>query len=648
MGTLTLDDSGGTALQGATGNEQQGRYLVLAEPDLRALDLHDDPHLEVLDLSACGEQDVLHLQLDRVPNLREIRLPVLRGGAVIHRFTLALPRTLSVHGRVSEFDADWQAGSLRLCAEGAPWTALRVLGKGARLHDLALQHDFVAQERLASRGIAPIGGPLTIVLCRDTLPERLHLTEEGQWWLADASQVASLVIDGPSRVHARKAGALETLTQLRAGRCEIEGAHGLAKVQGPAGQMRHHASQPPPQDVRHHMRKPLTLRGEMPSLTVADGWSDVQLHAPALTHLQLGWAKHLALYHCGRLDQVALPDGLPVDCHGEVPTPLLNQARFFIDEASLKQSLRRLEAGELSLLEGVLNVLSQRYTPQAAFHSLSTLCHLAEQGIALSELWQCRRTLIAWQRQQGRKRKHPVLRDADYLRADKHWGWELPVDRLEEGLNADLHLWALCLPASKDAQAFRKTLLKEGQTPSQLGYLLRAATREKAPEALVTLILDVLTALYRQQPWPCMHVPSKQSGATRYLPRLLKAAQSDAQRQAVMHAMVEMMPWKDVPQQLGALRAAYPGEARALIMTLSRQPDEWWRWKLSRHLFSREKMAQLRQALTRQALMPANTDMTALNAIVAPEGASDDMDDILNIPLTTIRYRPSRRRRTSP
>ncbi|NOG30592.1 hypothetical protein HLB35_00255 [Halomonas sp. TBZ9] len=648
MGTLTLDNLGGTALQGATGNDQEGRCLVLVEPNLRALDLHDDPRLEVLDLSNCGEQDVLHLQLDRLPNLREIRLPVLRSGAIIHRFTLALPRSLSVHGRVIEFDADWQTGSLRLCAEGAPWASLRVLGKEARMHDLALQHEFAECPRLTSHSPIRHSGPLTIVLSSNTLPERLHLSGEGQWWLADASQVTSLVIDGPPRVHVHRAVALESLTQLRTGRCEVEGADALTNVQGPTQQVRQQASQPPPYDVRHHMSKQLTLRGKMSSLTIADGWGDVHLHAPTLTYLQLGWAKHLALYHCGRLDQVALPDGLPVDCHGEVPTPLLNQARFFIDEATLKQSLRRLEAGELSLLEGVLNVLSQRYTPAAAFHSLTTLHHLAGQGMALAELWQCRRTLSAWQRQQGRKRKHPTLRDADYLRADKHWGWDLPVDRLEEGLMADLHLWALCLPQSEHAQAFRKTLLKDGQSPNQLGYFLRAATRENAPEALVTLMLDVLTALYRQHPWPCMHVPSKQAGATRYLPRLLHAAQTEAQRQAVMHAMVELMPWKKVPLQLGALRAAYPGEARALLMTLSRQPDEWWRWKLSHQLFSQEKMAHLRQALTRQALMPANTDMAVLNDIVEPSDSQENMGDIVSAPLHTIRRMPPRRRRTSP
>lgn len=648
MGTLTLDDLGGTALQSATGNDQEGRCLVLAEPNLRALDLHDDPCLEVLDLSACGEQSVLHLQLDRLPNLRDIRLPVLTRGAVIHQFTLDMPRSLSVHGRVSEFDADWQTGRLRLCAESGPWYSLRVLGKDAQMHDLALQNGLAGEKRAPTLNAKQAERLLTIVLCADTLPKQLHLSGPGHWWLADASQVTSLVIDGPPRVYARNAAALKSLTQLNIGSCEIEGANVLDNVQGPARYIRQHASQTPPQDVRHQMGKQLTLRGEMPSLTLADGWGEVQLHAPAMTHLHFGWAKHLALHHCGRLVQVALPDGLPVDCHGEVPTPLLNQARFFIDEATLKHSLRRLEAGELSLLEGVLNVLSRRYTPQAAFHSLSTLCHLAEQGIALAELWQSRRTLSAWQRQRGRKRKHPVLRDADYMRADKHWGWDLPVDRLEEGLMADLYLWALCLPQSEHAQGFRKTLLKDAQTPNQLGYLLRAATRENAPEALVTLMLDVLIALYRQHPWPCMHVPSKQSGATRYLPRLLDAVQTDGQRQAVMHAMVEMMLWKDVPQQLSRLRDAYPGEARALIMSLSRQPDEWWRWKLSRELFSRKKLGNLRQALIQQALMPGNTDMTVLNDIVEPPVSLADMEDILNTPLHTIRRMPPHRRRSTP
>jgi len=96
---LTLDSSGGAALFGPCGNGDQGRRLVLEAPGLRALDLHDDSLLEVLDLRGCGGQHHLHLQLDRLPQLRELHLPTLTAGAVIHLFQPALPRTLRIQGR---------------------------------------------------------------------------------------------------------------------------------------------------------------------------------------------------------------------------------------------------------------------------------------------------------------------------------------------------------------------------------------------------------------------------------------------------------------------------------------------------------------------------------------------------------------------
>ena len=636
MTTLTLDSLGGTALRGEVGNQNKGRWLVLAEPDLRALDLHDAPRLEVLDLRACGEQDVLHLQLDQLPSLRDIYLPVLSSGAILHRFNLSMPPTLTVHGRVNEFDADWQAGTLRLRAEGMPWAQLCVLGSHARMHDLALAHCWPKTCPSTDQEAVLSSHSLTVVLSGDSLPARLHLSGKGQWWLADASRVTSLVIDGPRQVHVGEARKLETLTMRSPGRCEVEGADVLEQVQGATQQSREHASEPIPLALRHQRGKQLTLRGAMPSLTLLDGWGYVQLHAPALTSLSLGWAKHLALYQCGKIDKIALPDGLPVDCHGEVPTPLLNQARFFIDESTLKQSLRRLEAGELSLLEGVLNVLSQRYAPQAAFHSLSTLHYLAEKGIDLPALWQCRRTLSAWQRQGGRKRKRLELLDADYARADSLWGWDLPVDRLEEGISADLHLWALCAPESKEARDFRKTLLNDGQKRDQLGYILRAATRENPSSALITLALEILATLYADRAWPQMTLPERQAGAARYLPRLLRVAENHGQRQAVMHAIVELTPWEDVPQQLGVLRGEYPGAGRTLMMVLANQPDRWWRWKLPDDT-SRQQRDALRQALTQQALMPAGHPLDALNEAVAPSNNALDIDDYLNMPLNSVR-----------
>lgn len=60
-GALVLDASGGAGLFHRCGNVDGGRRLVLCEPHLRALDLHSDPLLEVLDLRGCGAGEALHL-----------------------------------------------------------------------------------------------------------------------------------------------------------------------------------------------------------------------------------------------------------------------------------------------------------------------------------------------------------------------------------------------------------------------------------------------------------------------------------------------------------------------------------------------------------------------------------------------------------
>ncbi len=598
---VTLDANGGGALVGACGNAEQGTWLVVKEPHLRALDIHDDSLLEVLDLRGCGEQAHLHLQLDRLPRLRLIYLPVLTQGAVIHLFSMAMPCTLLIEGRVSELDADWQTDTLRLVAGKAPYQGVCLLGHDAQAEQVAAPSGDGVQCRLPAKNQC-----LSVVANPAILPARLHLSGMGNWVLTDASPVVHCVIDGPEKVRIEQASALETLTVCSSGAYEVAGLAALTTVSGnypPLRETPEVRALPPGQ---YGARKHLTLRGAVTALTLTDAWGHIQLHTPQLTSLTLNRAKHLALHHCRALTAVALPDGLPVDCYGSVPPSLLHQARFFIDESTLAQSLARLEAGELSLLEGVLNVLSQRYTAQGAFHSLTALLRLAKQGISPEALWQCRRTLSTWQRLGGRKRKRPVLTSRDYQRADQCWGWELPADRIEEGFSADLQLWVLCMPHSTHAQAYRTTLLKEAQQRDALGYLLRVATTEQGAPALWSLTIDVLVALYGQGQWPRLTLPTAQAGVVRYLPRLLRAkGLTPVQASAILNAIANLAPWASLSALLASQLAHYPGPVRALLMTLSRQPDEWFRWRIPG--FPRSpQISAAKQQLLQLALVPVS------------------------------------------
>lgn len=600
MDFITLDALGGCALTGSVGNADDGKRLTLTLPNLRALDLHEDERLEVIDLRQCGEQAYLHLQLDRLTRLHTLYLPPLTGGAVVHLFSLMMPPTLRIYGAVCEVDADWQVGTFRHTAVKAPWKGVCLLGRDASDEVFAPIHQ--------THDVAPTySTTLTVVLNPAVLSAQMTLCGAGEWLLTDASPIACLTVNGPPRVWLHNAKALQRLAIQSVSVVEASGLDTLANVTG----------------LTETNKTALTLRGNMHRLALNDSWGHVQLHTPRLTLLELGQAAHLTLYHCRTLHAVSLPTGVSVDCYGSVPTPLLDQARFFMDEATLQQSLARLDAGEADLLDSVLRALSQRISPQAAFHSLNVLLALAKQGVDPAALWTCRRTLNA--RQRSHKRQRPMLSEADYQRADLHWVWDLPADRLTEGLTADLTLWAHCYQSacieegvidgvmgdskSKDSRAsaagFRTTLLKETQAPDKLGDLLRAVAMDQASAVLTTLATEVLVTLYGHGEWPRWQLPAPQEGVTRYLPRLLnQEGITPQQHQAVLVAIANLTPWARLPQQLARQLAMSPGPVRALIITLARQPDRWFQRRLPRYSSERQ-MSEVKQQLMQLALLPS-------------------------------------------
>ena len=589
---VVLDSNGGTALHGPCGNRDDGRRLVLREARLRALDLHDDPVLEVLDLRSCGRQHDLHLQLDRLPRLREIHLPRLAGGAILHLFNLDVPASLTVHGRVREIDADWQQGTLRLTHRRRRWEGVRLLGHDARPDDL-----------LDAARALPLNVVLSAELLRAAAPEgELRLVAPGEWYLAEASPLTRLMLDGPGGLRVSRAHGLESLQMLTPAHFEGEQLDALTRLD--AGATRHHRSACEATQQGLSSAGSVVLRGNMPSLTLRETWGDVQLHTPRLERLTLSAAASLTLHQCGRLDTVSLPDGLPVDCHGTVPTPLLNVARFFVDEATLKQALRRLEAGEHALLDSVLTMLPQRAGAASAFHALALLLQLAERGYDADALWHCRRQLAAWQMVPRRRRQRTRLTAQDLARADAAWRWELPRDRLDEGMLADLQLWTLCSACSDDARAYRKTLLASGKEIEKFQWILRFGSRPDAPAPLRQLMLE---ALVKKQAAGGLLGWVGGSGSRvphRYLVRILTHEPLSAdQRHALLGAISEMAPWEELPQLIVTLLKRHPGPVRAFLMALSRRPDHWFSRRLPGYL-SDQRLRQARLQLTQLALMP--------------------------------------------
>ncbi|GAA3902798.1 hypothetical protein GCM10022228_11450 [Halomonas cibimaris] len=616
METLTLDSSGGAALVGAVGNADGGRRLTLDNPHLRALDIHGDRQLEAIDLSGCRADVCLHLQLSELPVLRHLYLPAGSEGAVVHLFALTLPPTLVIHGAVTEIDADWQAGtfSVRAGKDTGVWRGARLLGQDALPDDLTPG--------------AEAEGDLAVVMNPAVLPGELALLSQTEWLIANAERVTQCTVKGSPRVRLDNATRLEALVLNGHGTVEVRRAGVLAQAEAVPAEPAQAA-----EDEQESAGGRLVLHGNTPALALTGCWGGVQLHAPALERLTLEQADRLSLYHCRDLEDVVLPDDQEVGCYGSVPAPLLDRARFVIDEATLSQTLTRVEGGEDDLLEGLLEVMARSETPHAVFHSLTSLRRLAEKGVDPARLWECRRTLSARQCRSSRKRRQPALSLAHYQHADARWHWKLPDDRQDEGLRDDLQLWALCVPHSEDARRYGVTLRKA--VYAKKGYLdqeklvqvLRLATAESARPAIAGLALEILTKLYGKDTWPGVELKREHEGIAGYLPRLLNVPDiSAAQRQAVLCATLEMTTGEDLAHRAGQLLRLAPGQTRALLMTLSRQPDEW----LQRYLtaddgelvlplfFSRrvnpetvKRIQGVRQTLVQLALMPPPAEHAA-------------------------------------
>ncbi|WP_144439625.1 hypothetical protein [Halomonas chromatireducens] len=361
----------------------------------------------------------------------------------------------------------------------------------------------------------------------------------------------------------------------------------------------------------------------MQALTLVDEWGEVQLHTPRLERLALSGATSLTLHNCGHLETVSLPEGLAIDCHGTVPTPLLHVARFFIDEATLKQALNRLAAGENELLDSVLTMLPQR--AGAAFHGLTSLLQLAEQGLDAQALWHCRRMIAARQMMPRRRRQCIQLTDQDLARADGAWRWDLPRDRVDEGILADLQLWALCSPHSTDAQTYRKSLVASCNEGQKFQWIVRFGSRPDALSPLRQLMLEVLV---KQQACGTLSLCLGGQDNTvnhRYLVRIMSHEPLTAeQRNALLGAVSEVAPWEELPQLVTTLLQRYPGPVRAFLIALSRNPDDWFHGRLPGRVGA-TRIRQARLQLTQLALMPGGwSGMTTNSRLNEPPTAASE------------------------
>ncbi|CAM3958266.1 hypothetical protein VRRI112168_07715 [Vreelandella rituensis] len=582
---VALDGNGGVALHGRCGNALAGRALVINEPGLRALDLIEADHLEVLDLRGCESPQPLHLMLLNVPKLREIRLPLSQSGAVIHLSAEETPRSLTLHGPVSEMDAAWPGGSFRIEAPKRPWKDVSLLGADA---------DPTALSNARESG-------LTIALDNHALSAAVSLSGPTDWLVVNAHSLRDLTLTGSGRVQVQGASGLCCVNVLNGHTLHLEDTQALTTVSG--------------------VGRDLVVKGKLRELTVQGRWEQVQLHAPRLSAMTLAQGKRLTLYHCRRLTTVALPNGIEVDCHGSVPPSLLGQARFYVDEATVTQTLERLLEGEIELLPILLEVLSRRSAPLGTLHSLLALKQLAELGFDPDGIWACRRELSAHhlQGKQGSHRNHKAKLRA-LARADLNWRWNFPQDRVEEGWQADLVIWEICQGHNDTANGYIDSMLKGCEQEETLKRLIAYATRSQATPAVLTLMLQAMQWWISGPKGNSSETERLMEKESRLLRRLVATFKrehlQDTQRQQILAFITQTAPISALPTLLTSLMPHRPGMVRAQVMHMSRAPDEWFERRLRkfplgvRRRHPRPKppnprIQALRSQFVQLALMPA-------------------------------------------
>ncbi len=420
------DGAGGAQLTGVP-----DRALRVEGPSLQALDLHDAPELERLDLRAC--RPGLFLALARCPRLHRIELPEGAAGAIVH---------WDRHGAVAgEAELEGPIAHLDLCGPGyafglpggaadpRPWRGARLTGSPERLAS-------AGEEALIGLGPAVDAAAPPLRLPATARSVVLHGVGVAALEAGAASALAYLAIDrAPALRRLAVAGRIQALSLAR---CER-----LATVQaaGEALQLKHCGATAPGVRLDGHWDHALL------EATALDEASDVRLEHG---HARGGAASAQAVAR-GRLRTVG-PECRHELAPGEVPLIL---------EAA--------QAGEPEA-RAVLIDWAQAVPRRHARHALQTLYELLDTPVgAPAPLWSAREALAKRLRSRA-------------ARADEPWRWDLPEDLLEEALVMDFRLFARCRGQAEGPQRL-EVLLRNSPRSRELRLLALVAADRRVPEA---------------------------------------------------------------------------------------------------------------------------------------------------------------------
>lgn len=539
-----IDTAGGCTIKGFEGEE-----LTLSDSHRYAVDILEAPALKVIKIKSLMAGKPPHLVLANIPNLERIELPAGHPGAVIHLNSERAPKPFTIEGLVSEIDGAWPGVQFRQTASGCRenWSrvTLRHVAKDVRTPDDA--------ELVIMTAPAP------------AQVEHLTLGGHSDWLLTD--------IEGLSHLQINTSGYV-ALDQLPALRTVFSSDHRLQLSLSQTPRLKRVAGCGEILSIRQSdwKEKQLTIDGR---------WKHAKIASDRLEQLSFKDGRSLTVYHCSRLKVVDLALGMDIECHGALPAPLAESARFFFDEATLNHNIDALRAGEMSVLPVTLRVLGGAHEPAQVVHCLQQLAELCALGIAPEKIWECRRELSARHRNARSRRKTRGLRplnQAAMAKADFNWHWHLPDDLGPQGWEADLEIWVYCRKTVSAAFDFGDVMAHTCQEPIALDTLIRKAGITGSDEALANLAVQAIEHYVRKNAEYMLGRHSQGSNdPLKRLTRIFKQPQMTmAQRRTLLVYLCNSLDLDRLLAAVPQLLQLAPGPVRAELMALSRKPERWF------------------------------------------------------------------------
>lgn len=539
-----MDSVGGCTVRGFT-----GEALEISDDNLFAFDILDCPNLTTLRIEKTQAGKAPHLLLQNVPNLRSIALPANRPSAVIHLNLGRAPKGLIIEGAVGEIDGAWPGVQFREQASNHQknWArvAIRMAGENNAVR--------------TSEGLVIVTGPVR--------PETEHLclSDHCDWLLTDIDGVSHLQITGTGSVTVDQLPDLRTLFSDNSNlQLSLTRTPRLKRIAG-----------------RGELVTVRQSEWENRELTIDGRWKHAKLASDRLERLTYKDGRSLTVYHCSRLKVANLALGMDIECHGALPAPLAESARFFFDEATLHHNIEALRAGDDSVLPVTLRVLSGAHEPAQVVQCLQQLAELCALGIAPEKIWACRRELSARHRNARSRRKTRGLRplnQAALAKADFNWHWHLPEDLAPQGWEADLDVWLYCQHSVFAAAEFGDVMVHTCQAPEALDTLIRKAGLSDQDKAVKSLALQAIEHYVRKNADYMLGRHGRGSNdPIKRLARLFHDERTTAaQRRALVEFLCNVLDLDRLLASVPELLALAPGLVRAELMKLSRKRERWF------------------------------------------------------------------------